>query len=67
MQLTKLKQLFLPDMENFSIETNFEKEKYKRMIEECRDINELKKVTKQLIDAFYTNKEFIRELLFKAL
>jgi hypothetical protein len=54
-------------MENFSIETNFEKEKYKRMIEECRDINELKKVTKQLIDAFYTNKEFIRELLFKAL
>lgn len=54
-------------MENFSIETNFEKEKHKRMIDECQDIDEVKKVAKQLIDSFYTNKEFIRELLFKAL
>jgi hypothetical protein len=50
-----------------NIERKFESEKYKRLVTDCNDIDEIKRVTLQLIDSYYSNAQFIQELLFKQL
>jgi hypothetical protein len=62
--LTMLKQHCSLDM---NIERKFESEKYKRLVTDCNDIDEIKRVTLQLIDSYYSNAQFIQELLFKQL
>jgi|LakMenE18May11ns_1017448.scaffolds.fasta_scaffold8655051_2 hypothetical protein len=50
-----------------SLEKSFEREKYKRIVNECDNIDALKLVTLQLIDAYFSNVQFIQNLLFKQL
>jgi hypothetical protein len=50
-----------------SLEKSFEKEKYKRIVNECDNIDDIKRVTLQLIDAYFSNVQFIQNLLFKQL
>ena len=50
-----------------SLEKSFAKEKYKRIVNECDNIEDIKRVTLQLIDAHYSNVQFIQDLLFKQL
>jgi hypothetical protein len=50
-----------------SLEKSFEREKYKRIVNECDNIDDIKRVTLQLIDAYFSNVQFIQNLLFKQL
>ena len=59
----------LNTMDNLSLSfsASFDKEKFKRAVQDADQIEDLKLVTCQLIDSFYTQREFIRSLMEKSL
>ena len=49
------------------LQSAIQKEYFKRTIDDCEDLEQLKEITKSLIDSFYANKEQIRQLYFNNL